>query len=258
MDLELTGKAVVITGGSDGLGLATAARLVAEGADVVICGRDEDRLERAVASLEDGPGQAVGVRTDVTSESDLADLVDATVQRFGRIDGVVNNAGQAAGGSFEDVTDAEIMADYELKVLAMVRLTRLALPRLKETSGAVLNSLAVAAKAPTAGSLPTSASRSAGLAWTKAMAQELAPAGVRVNALLIGFIDSDQWVRAARDAGQDYDEFTQGLAQRLNIPMGRLGRSTEFADLAAFLLSPRAGYVTGAAINVDGGLSPVP
>ncbi|WP_185995906.1 SDR family oxidoreductase [Nocardioides campestrisoli] len=258
MDLELKGRTYVITGGSDGLGLATARRLAAEGADVAICGRDKTRLGAALSVLEGLPGGSIGVQADVREVADLDNLVDRTLDRFGHLDGVMNNAGQAAAGAFEGLDDAEILADHELKVMAMVRLTRAALPHLKERGGAVLNSLAASAKAPVAGSLPTSASRAAGLAWTKAMAQELAPAGVRVNAILIGYIDSDQWVRAAQRADQSYDAYTAALAQRLRIPMGRLGRSEEFADVASFLLSPRASYVTGASVNVDGGFSPVP
>ncbi|WP_110182250.1 SDR family NAD(P)-dependent oxidoreductase [Nocardioides solisilvae] len=258
MDLGLKGRAFVVTGGSDGLGLATAHRLAGEGAGVVVCGRDEKRLSRAVSSLDGLPGRAVGVRADVRQVADLERLVDRALEQFGRLDGIMNNAGAAAAGSFEGLGDGEILADHELKVMAMVRLTRAALPHLKERGGAVLNSLAVSAKAPVAGSLPTSASRAAGLAWTKAMAQELAPTGVRVNAILIGYVDSDQWVRAAERSGQEYGAFTAALAERLRIPMGRLGRAEEFADVASFLLSPRASYVTGASVNVDGGFSPVP
>lgn len=257
MDLELRGKSFIITGGSDGLGLATAQRIVAEGGNVAICGRDETRLGRAVTSMESLSGAAIGVRADVTVDADLTHLVERTIERFGRIDGVMNNAGRAANGALADLTAEEVLGDYEFKVVAMMRLTQLALPHLRATKGAVLNSLAISARAPAAKSLPTSASRAAGLAATKAMALELAPEGVRVNAVLIGYIDSGQWVRAAEKAGQKYEQFTEGLAARLHIPMGRMGHSQEFADVATFLLSPRAAYVTGAAVNIDGGISPV-
>jgi NAD(P)-dependent dehydrogenase (short-subunit alcohol dehydrogenase family) len=117
--------------------------------------------------------------------------------------------------------------------------------------------LAVAAKAPGAGSLPTSASRAAGLALTKAMANELGPAGVRVNAVLIGLVESGQWRRRAEAQGRTAGEVYAGLVAGNDIPLGRVGRAEEFADLAAYLLSDRASYVTGAGVNLDGGLSPV-
>ena len=134
---------------------------------------------------------------------------------------------------------------------------RFALPHLKVNGGSVVSTLAVSAKAPGAGSTPTSVSRAAGMALTKALSKELGPDGIRVNAVLIGLIESGQWDRQAAAQGLAVDELYARLAAGSGIPLGRVGRADEFGDLVTYLLSPRASYVTGAAINLDGGLSPV-
>ncbi len=254
MDLELRDRAYLITGGTDGLGLGLAKRLLDEGAHVAVCGRDEARLAAARQAL--GP-DALCVRADVTQARELDAFVDEVLARFGRLDGAVNNAGRTAGGPIAEVDDEAWRADYELKVIAALHLSRRVLDPLAENGGALLNVLAIMARTPGANSTPTSASRAAGLALTKALAAEAAPRGVRVNAILIGLIESGQWVRHARDAGVPLEEFYRQLAVGTKIPLGRVGRTEEFADVAAFLLSPRAGYVTGVGVSVDGGLSPV-
>jgi NAD(P)-dependent dehydrogenase (short-subunit alcohol dehydrogenase family) len=256
MELELAGKAFVITGGSDGLGLALATRLVSEGAAVAVCGRDEERLRLAEESLADAGGDVLAVRADVSQPDDLAALVQGAAGRWGRIDGVVHNAGRASAGAIESVDDATWEADVQLKLLASVRLTRLALPHLRATKGAILFTLAMAAKAPGAASEPSSVTRAAGMALMKALSKELAPEGIRVNAVLIGLIESGQWVRAAGATGAEPAAFYERFARDAGIPLGRFGRSEEFADLGSYLLSARASYLTGAAINLDGGLSP--
>src|SRR5580704_5076877 len=258
MNLELGGKVVVITGGTDGLGLALATRLAEEGASVAICGRDEERLDAAARTVEEaGGGQVLAQRADVSRPPDLEGLVDAVMARWGRMDGVVHNAGRSSAGSIEAVDDAAWESDLQLKVMAAVRLTRLAVPQLRATKGSILFTLAMAAKAPGGASEPSSVSRAAGMALMKALSKELAPAGVRANAILIGLIQSGQWVRAAAGSGTDVAEFYERAAKNSGIPLGRFGRADEFADLASYLLSSRASYVTGAAINLDGGLSPV-
>jgi NAD(P)-dependent dehydrogenase (short-subunit alcohol dehydrogenase family) len=254
MDLELKDRSFLITGGTDGLGLALAKRLVGEGARVAVCGRDAARLEQAQQLLG---SESLCFKADVTNESDLDSFIDATLSTFGGLDGAVNNAGKSAGTPVATSDEGMWREDYELKVLSAVHVSRRVLPALELSKGAIVNVLAIMARTPGANSTPTTASRAAGLALTKAMSNEVGPRGVRVNAILIGLIESGQWVRKAAEAGITVEEFMTSMAQDSKIPLGRMGRAEEFADLASFLLSPRASYITGVGINIDGGLSPV-
>jgi NAD(P)-dependent dehydrogenase (short-subunit alcohol dehydrogenase family) len=257
MDLELAGRAFLISGGTDGLGLALAQRLVGEGASVAICGRDEDRLAAAHNGLASAGADVLAVRADMEQAQDIAAFVQAAESRWGGVDGVVHNAGRSAASPLESSDDAIWESDWRLKLMGAVRLTRLALSSLRERRGSALFTLAMAAKAPGPASGPSSVSRAAGMALMKSLSKELGPSGVRVNAILIGLIESGQWVRAADALDTPLPDFYERMAADSNIPLGRVGRAEEFADLASFLLSPRASYVTGTAINLDGGLSPV-
>ncbi len=256
MDLEFTGKTVLITGGTDGLGLALATQLATEGAAVAVCGRDEERLRTAEAAVRAAGGDVLAQRADVSRADDLEAFVEAVMARWGRIDGIVHNAGRASGGSIDMIDDETWESDVQLKLMAAVRLTRLALPALRASHGAILFTLAVSAKAPGGSSEPSSVTRAAGMALMKALSKELAPDGIRVNAVLIGLIESGQWVRVAEGSGVELEDFYDRFARDAGIPLGRFGRAADFADLGCFLLSERASYLTGTAINLDGGLSP--
>ena len=259
MDIRLDGRAALVTGGSKGLGFAIAKAFAASGADVAIVARNPEALERAKAEITAlGGGRAHAVAADVATADGVAAACASAMEAFGRIDILVNNAGVSATGAFETITDEAWQADLDLKLFAAIRTARLVLPQMKERRwGRIINVLNIGAKAPRAGSAPTAVSRAAGMALTKVLAGEAAPYNVLVNAMLVGLIDSDQWVRrhASQSPDEPYEAFTARLAS--GVPLGRIGRAEEFASLACFLASDAGGYVTGTAINVDGGTSPV-
>lgn len=260
MDLGLRGKVAIVTGGSEGIGKAIAARLVAEGANVAICARRPDVLAQAAVEIrEQGPGQVVPVQADVTRPEDIERVVRTTLETFGRIDILVNNAGRSNAHPFEAVDDATWQEDLDLKLMAWVRFTRLVVPEMRRNGGGrIINIAMVGGKAPGPRSVPTTVSRAAGIALTKALSKELAADRILVNAVCVGLIKSGQmrrrWERNFADK-MTLDGWYAQLGK--DIPLGRVGEAEEVADLVAFLASERASYITGAAINCDGGLSPI-
>ena len=252
-DLGLEGKIAIVTGGSDGLGLATAERLAAEGAKVVVCARREDYLQRAVEGISDRTGgELLAVRADVSIAVDIEKLVDSALDRFGGVDILVNNAGKSAAAGLEEVSDDEWQDDLNLKVMGAVRACRRVVPIMRERGGgAIVNATIVGGKAPAARALPTSVSRAAGINLTKSLANEYATAGIRVNTVCIGLLKSEQWVRKA--GNKNPEDLYRELS--VQVPLGRVGESEEYADLVAFLVSERAAYITGVAVNIDGGMS---
>ena len=218
-----------------------------------------DALERARAAIsEKGRGRVVAIACDVSKADEIERAYATAVRDLGKVDIVVNNAGTSQRGNFEEITDAVWQADLDLKLFAAIRLTRLAWPDMKARGfGRVINVLNTGAKAPQGTTAPTSVTRAAGMALTKVLSQEGAPHNILVNALLVGLIMSDQWVRRYEAGPKDgsLEEFAHGMAK--DIPLGRIGTAEEFANIACFLASDQASYVTGTAINVDGGRSPV-
>src|SRR5262249_36466460 len=260
MDLGLQNRIAIVTGGSNGLGFATARRLAAEGAAVAICGRDPARLKEAAERLRSHGAEIHDVQADVMRPGDLEELVASTVERFGRLDILVTNAGTSAARGFDRVDDAAWQADLELKLFAAIRCVRLCVPHMRQAGGGrIVNILNTGAKTPGARSLPTSVSRAAGLALTKALSKELAPDRILVNAVCIGLVKSGQWERRWTHDGQPgtLESFYEGMARERDVPLGRIGEADELGALVAFLVSAQAAFITGVAINFDGGHSTV-
>ena len=257
--MDLRGKTALVTGSSLGLGLAMATAFHGAGANVALLARREGPLAQAKDAIEAQAGGKVGAYVcDVTDADQIESTHAQVLADLGSVDILVNNAGQAQTGVFEDITDEIWQADLDLKLFAAIRFARLALPEMKAKKwGRIINLLNTAAKAPPARSAPTSVSRAAGLALTKVLSREGAPHNVLVNALMIGRIKSDQIRRAYDASGSNlsFDEFTAKAGE--SLPMGRMGEAEECANVALFLASEGASYLSGCAINMDGGLSQV-
>jgi 3-oxoacyl-[acyl-carrier protein] reductase len=258
MHVTMKDRVAVITGGSKGIGLACARRFAESGARVAIVARGAEALAAARAALAKDGLEVRDYVCDVSQAADIAKAHEKIIGDFGGIDILVNNAGTSRTMAFETIADEVWQEDLDLKLFAAIRFSRLVWPGMKQRKwGRIINVLNTFAKAPGAGSAPTSVSRAAGMALTKVMAGEGAEHNILVNAMLVGLIVSDQWVKkhAATAADTDFDAFTKTLAK--GVPLGRMGTAEEFANLACFLASEQGSYITGTAINVDGGRSPV-
>jgi NAD(P)-dependent dehydrogenase (short-subunit alcohol dehydrogenase family) len=256
MDLQLKHKVAIVTGGSQGIGRAAALRLAAEGASVVIAARGRELLDQVAGEIRAAGGSVAAVQADVSRAEDCARLVAAAVKAFGRLDILVNNAGTSATGEFESVTDDIWQADFELKLFAAIRLARLAIPHMKRQGGGrIVNITNIGAKQPRAKSMPTTVTRAAGLAFTKALSKEFAPHRILVNTVCIGSVRAGQHERKAAKAGIAVEQLYADMAK--DIPLARVGRAEEVANAIAFLASEAASYITGTSINLDGGTSAV-
>lgn len=261
MDLGLTGKVAVVTGGSEGIGKAAALAMAREGARVAIVARTQSKLDAAAAEIRAAGGDVMAISCDVMDEAQVKDAIARITARWGGVDILVNNAGTSAAGKFEDVTDETWETDLGIKVYGAIYCSRAVIPYMKAAGGGrIINVTTGGGKAPGAGSLPTSMARAAGIALTKAMSRDYAPDNILVNTVCIGLIKSGQHERRyermqERDPSRTLEQFYAGMGER--VPLGRVGEAAEAGDVICFLASARASYLTGTSINIDGGSSPV-
>ncbi|MFB6708968.1 SDR family oxidoreductase [Streptomyces sp. NPDC056333] len=247
MDLELKDRVYIVTGATRGLGNATARELVADGAKVIITGRDEKRVEAAAAEL--GP-DAVGLAADNAEPAAAQRLVDAAHERFGRLDGVLISVGGPAPGFVADNTDEQWQSAFDSVFLGAVRLARTAAAALGE-GGVIGFVLSGSVHEPIAGLTISNGLRPGLAGFAKSLADELGPRGIRVVGVLPARIDTDR-VREL-DALSGDAEASRAAAEA-RIPLRRYGTPQEFGRTAAFLLSPAASYLTGIMVPVDGGV----
>lgn len=255
MELGLKDKAAIITGGSKGIGLYTALQLAKEGTKIAIAARNETTLQEAKQLIEQQVKTEVfTIVANVSKEEDCNRIIEETVAHFGKLNILINNAGTSSANSFEEVDTDLWHSDLNLKLFGAIHCSKFALPYMKEQKGgSIVNITAVIAKTPPESSLPTTVSRSAGLALTKAMSKDLGKYNIRVNAVCIGLIRSRQieerWQNAMPE--KSWEEYSKEVGK--TIPLGRIGDTEEAANVITFLASDAASYVSGSAVNIDGG-----
>ncbi|TQO20064.1 NAD(P)-dependent dehydrogenase (short-subunit alcohol dehydrogenase family) [Rhodoglobus vestalii] len=258
MDLDVRERTAVVTGGSSGIGLACVTRLLAEGANVVTCARDRERLDAAIAPLDaQYPAQLSWQTADVRTGQEVDDLINAGVKKFGAIDMIVNNAGQSLSSNFDSTTDADWMSEFQLKFFGVINVLRAARPWLTQSEVAsVVNINAVLARQPNANLIATSATRAGLLNLSKSLSVDFSDDNIRVNSVCVGVIDTGQMRRRYRAAESElsFDQWYEQLSLNLGTNIPRLGRPEEVAAAVAFLLSPLSGYTTGAVLDVAGGI----
>lgn len=261
MDLGLQNRVALVTAASGGLGFAVAHELVREGAKVAICGRSATRLQQAIERLQaeaEDTASVVGFEADVNDPTQVEQLVQDTVDYFGRLDILVTNAGGPPGGTFDQLALDQYEKAMNLTLMSAIRLIHHALPHLRQSDAAsILTITSTTVKQPMPALILSNVFRPAVAGLTKTLSQELGPENIRVNSILPGSTATDRMDELMSYRSQHNQTTVEEEAQKMaaRIPLGRLAQPAEFGRVAAFLVSPAASFVNGAMIPVDGGSS---
>ncbi|MDE2998576.1 MAG: SDR family oxidoreductase [Gemmatimonadota bacterium] len=256
MDLGLNGRRALVTGGSKGIGRAIALELAREGANLAICARGARVLEETAAALREETGVDVFAGTaDVTDNDEILAFVEAAATALGGLDILVNNAGSALPGTFEEVEEVRWRADLDVKLFAAMRCVRAALPYLKQSTQArIINVNSIVGRQIAPEYIANSTDRAACLAFSKGLADNLAQYGVLVNSVNPGNVKSQAWGSTLDYFAPDAELEAYYTQAGRETPLGRVGEAEEIAAVVTFLAGKRASYITGASIDVDGGL----
>ncbi len=252
MNLQLTDKVALVTGGSRGLGLASATALAAEGCRVAICARGEVALNAAATTLRGvagGEERVLPIVADVSSAADVERIVRQTVETFGRLDILVNNVGLARGSNIVDTQDAEWQEAFDQTLFPAIRMSRLAVPHMRKQGGGAVVMIASIWGRESGGRMTYNAVKAAEISLAKSMAQQLARDNIRVNSVAPGSISfpGGSWHKRQQDDPKGIADFVMR-----ELPFGRFGRAEEVGNVVAFLASPCASWVSGASVTVDG------
>jgi len=259
MDIGLKEKVIVIMGGSSGIGLETAKLFLKEGAKVALCGRNKNKLNQAESYLKEymSPGYLYTTECDVTNKQQVNDFIGSIINKFKKINVLVNSAGYSIMGHFFDITDEQWQEQINLKYFAIINAVQAVYPYMKkEGEGRIVNLNATLAKEPAPHMVATAATRAGLLNLSKTLSNELAPDNILVNSISLGVIRTDQWEkRRKRDSPDDSPEkYYKDLAKSRKVPLGRVGEAEEVANVILFLSSSKASYVYGSNIEVAGAL----
>ena len=252
MDLDLAGKTAIVTGSSRGIGLACATALVEEGCNVTVCARGEDGLVDAVTKLRALPGgdeRVLAIQADLSTDKGAADVVIRTVETFGGLDILINNVGLGKGAGIVDTTDAEWHEAFDQTLFPAIRASRMAVPHMRRRGGGAIVMIASIWGRESGGRMTYNAVKAAEISLAKAMAQQLARDNIRVNSVAPGSIrfPGGSWDRRVQEDPDGMAEFV-----KRELPFGRFGRPEEVGTVVAFLVSPRASWISGASVPVDG------
>jgi len=262
MDLGLNNKIALVTAASQGLGKASALSIANEGATVIICSRDKEKISKAAKDIKDQSGsEVIFFQTDLSEEIEINKMVEDIIKKYGRIDILVNNTGGPKAGFFDEITDNDWLSTFESTFLSAVRLTRSVLPSMKRNKwGRIINISSVSAKQPIDNLILSNGVRMSVHGWAKTLSNQIASENILINNVCPGFTKTERVEGLVSLQAKDLDISEDQVIDTIsnNIPIKRVGKPEELADLVAFLASEKSSYITGQSIAVDGGVSSLP